>query len=953
MALLSGFSRGSLVSPSLSLRCRSTLTSISLIGSQDLAVKSRSNIFTLHSLATAALMSPSITEYFRSVVGMLTETSRHFSCQEFGNAINRALAHTVFEPPGERCPIVAFHCAVDIGIFVRTSVGSSRQSREQLFRIKMFLWEATMVLYPYLIDTKIASGDREILYTSRQFASGDREILYTSRQFASGDREILYTSRQFARCKMPTRLTFREEYVQYILLHDDMGVSGLRRYFDVAPALTRNFSPPTYVNRVRSPAGSPPDFRYWLLDDVAGQRVFFSGISCFPRPYISALLHIHLTSSSSALKTSMLRATQISPWAFDWAIASAAAFHKSDPGLITGQDKQDIRVWDTWRTLPLAVGFSRGTPRKSSRVDTCQKLRLFALVLRATVNSLAELFCKLWLDRSLPTTVRRGSYLLRHGQCKHGLDRRPARNRMPSALMSIRRKPLEPVHLNPRCRNPSLLDVLAAAVPGTHLSCPFLRGRPLADVSMASGPATNLALAYRCRRFTTPVYTLSENASRMTNPAVTHVCGIDDSTTTPAPHVVVPPTSVLVTNALGPFLVTTLHRVETCQDVPPLHRMPFRAPTFLQFPGNNKAGGEVPSPSNINLFTDQFSRWVRRISIHLLKCKSWRIIYKSKIAGGNPPSHTRRSWTYKAPDLTQRYTLANITGSTPSPHRRFFAPRVLLREKEGDDHTFLAKPTQINNSYKAWSDFSTDSLIAACVSTTGYPITIGKPAMPPLPQLLVMLLDHCASHKERTRSNCIGLGQIKRCSSSGVELNQWRLFHRRKMSMEQRRNARVGVKGISPEKTRRPAASSGTSPTCENPGATSPGNEPGSSTWEAINLTPLDSIRGRLRKFSIFPALAVVTSCPSARVVGGCEAGKHEVHPLFAVLGDGPTGPVRWCVELCAAKNNQCGIIVKVIGPLEARCVPVTVMEFSNSEPLLHPTFLLHTRDSTIHLYAV
>ncbi|KAJ8891858.1 hypothetical protein PR048_004412 [Dryococelus australis] len=44
-----------------------------------------------------------------------------------------------------------------------------------------------------------------------------------------------------------------------------------------------------------------------------------------------------------------------------------------------------------------------------------------------------------------------------------------------------------------------LLDVSAAAVPSTPLSCSFLRGRPLADVltvSPASGLATNLALAY-------------------------------------------------------------------------------------------------------------------------------------------------------------------------------------------------------------------------------------------------------------------------------------------------------------------------------------------------------------------------------------------------------------------------------------------------------------------------
>ncbi|KAJ8873897.1 hypothetical protein PR048_024733 [Dryococelus australis] len=47
-------------------------------------------------------------------------------------------------------------------------------------------------------------------------------------------------------------------------------------------------------------------------DDATGRRVF-SGISRFPRPCIPALLRTQLTSPSSILKISMLRAAQISP----------------------------------------------------------------------------------------------------------------------------------------------------------------------------------------------------------------------------------------------------------------------------------------------------------------------------------------------------------------------------------------------------------------------------------------------------------------------------------------------------------------------------------------------------------------------------------------------------------------------------------------------------------------
>ncbi|KAJ8866638.1 hypothetical protein PR048_032498 [Dryococelus australis] len=64
----------------------------------------------------------------------------------------------------------------------------------------------------------------------------------------------------------------------------------------------------TIDSQVRFSAGSLPDFH---TDDAAGQQVF-SEISRFPRPCIPALLHAHLTSPSSAFKTSMFRSVQIS-----------------------------------------------------------------------------------------------------------------------------------------------------------------------------------------------------------------------------------------------------------------------------------------------------------------------------------------------------------------------------------------------------------------------------------------------------------------------------------------------------------------------------------------------------------------------------------------------------------------------------------------------------------------
>ncbi|KAJ8870916.1 hypothetical protein PR048_027218 [Dryococelus australis] len=60
-----------------------------------------------------------------------------------------------------------------------------------------------------------------------------------------------------------------------------------------------------------NPGGVAPGFsRVGIVSDDAVCRRVISGISCFPGPFIPALLHSHLTSLTSALKTSLL---QISP----------------------------------------------------------------------------------------------------------------------------------------------------------------------------------------------------------------------------------------------------------------------------------------------------------------------------------------------------------------------------------------------------------------------------------------------------------------------------------------------------------------------------------------------------------------------------------------------------------------------------------------------------------------
>ncbi|KAJ8877413.1 hypothetical protein PR048_021867 [Dryococelus australis] len=72
-----------------------------------------------------------------------------------------------------------------------------------------------------------------------------------------------------------------------------------------------NYSPPTYANRARFPAGPLPGFSLVGIvpDDVVG-RWIFSGISRFPRLFIQSLLRTHFSSLSFSLKTTMVRVSR-------------------------------------------------------------------------------------------------------------------------------------------------------------------------------------------------------------------------------------------------------------------------------------------------------------------------------------------------------------------------------------------------------------------------------------------------------------------------------------------------------------------------------------------------------------------------------------------------------------------------------------------------------------------
>ncbi|KAJ8897998.1 hypothetical protein PR048_003358 [Dryococelus australis] len=123
-----------------------------------------------------------------------------------------------------------------------------------------------------------------------------------------------------------------------------------------------------------------------------------------------------------------------------------------------------------------------------------------------------------------------------------------------------------------------------------------------------------------------------------------------------------------------------------------------------------------------------------------------------------------------------------------------------------------------------------------------------------------------------------------RNSCASKSLSQTRAEHARPgtSNMEVWRSA--GVKGRGkrdiPEKTRRPAAPSGTIPKCENPRVTRPEIDPGSHWWEASRLTAFD------RWLTAQPPQSRLIW----RVCGSCEEGSRRVTSICERGGGGSDG---------------------------------------------------------------
>ncbi|KAJ8897959.1 hypothetical protein PR048_003317 [Dryococelus australis] len=127
------------------------------------------------------------------------------------------------------------------------------------------------------------------------------------------------------------------------------------------PPRWSHYSPPTQAIRARFPANSHPGPSHVGIapHDAAGRQIF-SGISRFLRTCIPALLHTHLVSPSSALKTSMLRGAQISPLSTPHLTVKRGEYGAAP--ICKGGKKRDIPQK------------TRGPAASSGRNHTCENL---------------------------------------------------------------------------------------------------------------------------------------------------------------------------------------------------------------------------------------------------------------------------------------------------------------------------------------------------------------------------------------------------------------------------------------------------------------------------------------------------------------------------------------------------------------------------------------------------
>ncbi|KAJ8873497.1 hypothetical protein PR048_024315 [Dryococelus australis] len=272
-SLVGGFSRVSPVSSAPSFRLCSIFTSITLIGSQDLAVKSCPNLFTLN--------SRQLQSHHWQTLGNLADS--------FGNKLDSTIL-----------------CALESQVVEDTEVAYPHADLTN-----HCTYRDPHVKSPAYEHELIASQGEPLTPTGREIMQGDMHIA-TERDWAAmaSDQGHDY---------LPNRRG-REEGT--VVAEDALTVMNCD--FGYIFVLIANIHPATARHLIRGRGsavarelashqgelGSIPGRVGVVLDDTTA-RWIFSGSSRFPLPGIPALLHTHLASLLSALKTSILRAAQI------------------------------------------------------------------------------------------------------------------------------------------------------------------------------------------------------------------------------------------------------------------------------------------------------------------------------------------------------------------------------------------------------------------------------------------------------------------------------------------------------------------------------------------------------------------------------------------------------------------------------------------------------------------
>ncbi|KAJ8867543.1 hypothetical protein PR048_031345 [Dryococelus australis] len=305
-------------------RC-SMLTSVTLVGSQDLDVKSRPNLLPLHTGAGGDTACPAFDwlrkkkKYFAQhavgrSAGSLPET--HAASQRIGTLTSEesprhyASASLKSRRASWECPFALYE---GVELFIQVVTAAEYCSAIATPSVSI----AKQVLKKVSHDERRVPNVREMLTLHQNFLHNMRRYVsyfLLARLLLGPDTghvtcctSVLEARLTVLCTKIPMSIVqwlsvvtvegndwasvVQEVSITMLSVFENRNINNVIAFKDGTAVAERL----TCSNQFQSPVGSLPDFRMWefVPDDTARRRVF-SGISRFPRPSIPALLHTHL-----------------------------------------------------------------------------------------------------------------------------------------------------------------------------------------------------------------------------------------------------------------------------------------------------------------------------------------------------------------------------------------------------------------------------------------------------------------------------------------------------------------------------------------------------------------------------------------------------------------------------------------------------------------------------------